>query len=157
MRPAQQVDLSACCDLLRQLFSIEADFAFDADKAARGLALLLNAPEHLLLVAERAQQVCGMVSVQRLISTAEGGPVGLVEDMVVANEHRGRGIGRRLLTAAEAWARDQGLTRLQLLADRDNASALAFYHRQGWQTTALVAWRRPLLISNVQAHGMTSH
>lgn len=36
-------------------------------------------------------QVIGTVSVQGLISTAEGGRVGLVEDVVVSPFHRGRG------------------------------------------------------------------
>ena len=37
-----------------------------------------------------------------------------VEDMVVAPQHRGQGIGRRLLQGLERWARAQDLPRLQL-------------------------------------------
>jgi ribosomal protein S18 acetylase RimI-like enzyme len=39
------------------------------------------------------------------------------------------------------------LSRLQLLADRNNDRALDFYRKQGWTTTALVGLR--LLISKV--------
>jgi GNAT superfamily N-acetyltransferase len=82
------------------------------------------------------------ITVQKLISTAEGGPVGLVEHLVVAEAHRGEEIGRRLLQAMETRARDTGFTRLQLLADSDNAPALDFYNRRGWRRTSLLALRR---------------
>ena len=71
--------------LLGELFSIEADFSFDPEKQRRGLADLLGrGDEACLLVCEREGEVVGMCSVQALVSTAEGGKVGLVEDMVVA-------------------------------------------------------------------------
>jgi GNAT superfamily N-acetyltransferase len=47
-----------------------------------------------------------------------------------------------VLEAIEAWALARGATRLQLVADRENAPALAFYARLGWRATRLVALRR---------------
>jgi ribosomal protein S18 acetylase RimI-like enzyme len=41
----------------------------------------------------------------------------------------------------EARAREMGLSRLQLLADMDNAPALDFYTRRGWRRTSLLALR----------------
>ncbi len=96
-----------------------------------------------MIVAERAAAgVVGMVTTQLVVSTAEGGPAALVEDMVVAPDHRMRGTGRWLLRAAEAWARERGATRLQLLADRNNDPALRFYRRMGWRSTDLVCLRQ---------------
>jgi hypothetical protein len=46
------------------------------------------------------------------------------------------------MQAVAAWAADRGLTRLQLLADRQNRPAMAFYRRTGWQTTQLVCLRQ---------------
>ena len=86
----------------------------------------------------------GFCSVQTLISTAEGGPVGLIEDVVVAEGWRSNGVGRKLLEGAEAWARRRGCSRLQLLADQDNPPALGFYAHLGWQQTSLRNWRRLL-------------
>ncbi len=83
-------------------------------------------------MAERAAAgVVGMVTTQLVVSTAEGGPAALVEDMVVAPDHRMRGTGRWLLRAAEAWARERGATRLQLLADRDNDAGAAVLRAHG--------------------------
>lgn len=128
--------------LLEALFTIEADFAFDAAKQRAGLEGLLESGQACVLVAEREGRVVGMVSVQTVISTAEGGPVGWVEDLVVAEDCRGLGIGRRLLEHLETWAIRNGLSRLQLLADRNNGPALGFYERLGWAETSLIALRK---------------
>jgi GNAT superfamily N-acetyltransferase len=143
IRTAAARDLDALVALLADLFAIEADFRPDAARQRRGLALLLAGRGRcLVLVAERRGRIVGMVTVQLLVSTAEGGLSALVEDMVVAALERGRGAGRLLLARAEAWARARGATRLQLLADRDNAPALRFYERVGWRATRLVCLRR---------------
>jgi GNAT superfamily N-acetyltransferase len=104
---------------------------------------MLEEPERrAVLVAERGGAVVGIVTGQLVVSTAEGAPSALVEDMVVDGRFRGRGAGAALLRAIEAWARGRGATRLQLLADRENAPALAFYARMGWAGTRLVCLRR---------------
>jgi ribosomal protein S18 acetylase RimI-like enzyme len=140
IRHARSDDVSAMVGLLGQLFAIEADFEADKQAQARGLSLLLR-KEACLLVAENDGVVVGMVSIQPLVSTAEGGMVGLLEDLVVDEACRGKGTGSLLLRAALDWAREQGLTRVQLLADRNNAAALHFYSRRNFQSTQLTCLR----------------
>jgi ribosomal protein S18 acetylase RimI-like enzyme len=144
IRNAQPEDLDTLTTLLRELFSIEADFAVDAQRQRRGLALMLDGclKHRCVKVAETDGDVVGMVTAQLLISTAEGGPVALVEDMVVAGRYQGRGIGRRLMAAIESWSRERGASRLQLLADRTNFSALDFYDKIGWRPTRMICLRR---------------
>lgn len=142
LRPAEHRDLDALVRLLEALFEIEADFAFDPARQRTGLRRLMDEGRGKVLVAEQGGEIAGMVTVQTVISTAEGGPVGWVEDLVVAEGFRGRGIGQKLLQGIEDWAASNGLTRLQLLADRNNAPALGFYERQGWTGTALIALRK---------------
>lgn len=142
IRPALLGDLDGLVDLLRMLFGIEADFAFDAALQRRGLAMLLAHEGAVILVAEAAGRVVGMCSGQMTISTAEGGFSLLVEDVVVAEAWQGKGIGRALLAALEQWAAARKIGRLQLLADRNNAAALEFYRRLGWQGTELICQRR---------------
>lgn len=143
IRSAARSDLDALVSLLGVLFSIEADFRPDPERQRRGLLRALTDPDRAgVLVAERAGAVIGMVTAQLVVSTAEGGASAWIEDMVVAAPERGRGVGRRLLEAIEAWATARGASRLQLLADRENAPALAFYARLGWSATRLVCLRR---------------
>jgi GNAT superfamily N-acetyltransferase len=143
IRLATPADLPVLVRLLEELFSIEADFRPDPQRQRAGLALMLDDPRfRVVLVAERRSGVIGMVTGQLVVSTAEGGHSVLVEDMVVEEPERGRGVGHALLAALEGWAANHGATRLQLLADRENAAALAFYARAGWRPTQLVCWRR---------------
>ena len=144
VRAARTDDLEPMVDLLRLLCAIEEDFTFDAARQQHGLALLLGEAKACVLVGEAGERVIGMCTGQLVISTAEGGPSLLVEDMVIVPEYRGRGAGQQLMTAMAGWAWAQGATRMQLLADRNNPAALAFYKHLGWQTTALICLRRYL-------------
>ena len=141
IRPATEADISAMSQLLSQLFSIETDFVPDEERQSRGLKLLLDTPDALIIVADEQGGVIGMATVQVLVSTAEGGRVGLVEDVVVDINHRDRGIGAALLNHLQQWAQDSGLSRLQLAADSWNSAALGFYARNGWSQTSLVVLR----------------
>ncbi|MBI1423287.1 MAG: GNAT family N-acetyltransferase [Gammaproteobacteria bacterium] len=150
-RPACQRDIPALCDLLEALFTLESDFHPDRDKQARALQLLIDKhaanptrPACVVWVAELAGKVIGMCSLQVLISTAEGGEVGLVEDVIIAAEHRQRGLGPQMLHSLESWAHERGLHRVQLLADTHNHAALAFYERHGWQRMQMLAMRKRL-------------
>jgi GNAT superfamily N-acetyltransferase len=144
IRAARPGDIPGMSDLLTGLFSIEADFSPDVEKQVRGLSVLVGAPpgRSCVLVAERGGAVIGMATVQTLISTAEGGRVGMVEDVIVDPEFRSRGIGTRLLNGIAAWSERTGLKRLQLLADRDNIPALDFYASRNWSSTRLICLRR---------------
>jgi ribosomal protein S18 acetylase RimI-like enzyme len=135
IRTAYSSDIAQLVDLFNELFTIEADFDFDQDKQTYGLNLLLKSEKDCILVAESLHdnKVLGMCTVQTLISTAEGGPVGLLEDLVV---------GSKLVGEAINWAECQGLKRLQLLADKNNLPALNFYQKQGWQSTQLICLRK---------------
>ena len=143
IRPATPADIPPMVELLRELFSIEVDFTPEPSKQRSGLELLLRCGDRAcVLVAEQAGRVVGMVTAQVVVSTAEGADVAWIEDLVVTEEARGQGLGRELLATVERWCVERGLQRMQLLADRENAPALEFYRRQGWQTTQMFAWRK---------------
>ncbi|MBI5633270.1 MAG: GNAT family N-acetyltransferase [Nitrospirae bacterium] len=150
IRPAREDDIPRICDLLTELFSIEADFTADREKQSRGLSLLLQdrSGSSVVIVAERDNEVIGVCSVQTLISTAEGGPVGLLEDLIVQKHYRGNGIGTELLAWIGRWCMAKKIRRLQLLRDSANNKALEFYVRNGWNSTSLVCMRKLLSISD---------
>lgn len=142
IRRAKMRDIDALCGLLYQLFSIEKDFTFNRIKQERGLEMMLDpkgmGKDRVVLVADVAGVVVGMCSGQMTISTARGAASVLVEDVVVATEWQGKGIGKKLLGAVQKWAKDHGAARMQLLADKSNQNALEFYGHLGWQETNLV-------------------
>ena len=141
MRVAQKDDIPAMANLLSELFAIEVDFEIDLDKQQRGLTLLLESNQAVVFVAEVEHQIIGMCSLQLLISTAQGSRVGLIEDVIITKNRQKQGIGKQLLETVKNWAKQQGLTRLQLLADKTNQNALDFYQSNDWKTTQLIALR----------------
>ncbi len=134
-------DIPALIKLLAILFGIEADFQADVAKQTRGLTLLINAPENGVIKVAKNQvgQVIGMVSVQLVISTAQGSTSAWVEDMVIEEACRDKGVGKALLEAALIWAKGKGATRAQLLVDTENTPALGYYAHLGWESTQLQA------------------
>ena len=142
IRRAGPEHLEAMVGLLGSLFALEADFDFDPARQFQGLGLLLDNPRACVLVAVAGTETVGMCTGQLVISTAEGGPAALVEDVVVRADMQAQGLGRLLVDAVSAWAASLGVRRLQLLADHSNTAALGFYERIGWQSTNLVCLRK---------------
>jgi ribosomal protein S18 acetylase RimI-like enzyme len=143
IRYASEADTDAMLFLLKELFRKEADFRFDEVRQRRGLEMMLAEQKNrCLMLAEINGRVVGMCSVQLLISTAEGNFSGLVEDLSVHPEYQAKGIGSALLKTVEKWAVSKGASRLQLLADRNNETALDFYQKQDWQRTQLICLRK---------------
>lgn len=138
-------DLPTLADLLTELFALESDFAPDRAKQLAGLRLVLDNPALGRLFVLRVDgAVAGMANALVTVSTAEGSRVVILEDVILSARLRGSGLGRRLVEHVFAWARDQGMTRVTLLADRDNPAALAFYARLGFQPSAMRVLRRRL-------------
>lgn len=142
IRPATTDDIPNLIPLLQLLFGIEEDFTFDAKKQQNGLKLLLLQESSTIFLAESNGTVVGMVSGQLLISTAEGSPALLIEDLVVAPDHRNQKIAQSLLQALAHWACERGATRMQLLADVNNKEALSFYKKCDWTQTKLICLRK---------------
>lgn len=140
--PAGFDDLPALQKLLGELFTQEHDFKPDAEKQARGLRLILDDPRRgQIFVARQKGKVIAMANLLITISTAEGSLVALLEDVIVAQSHRGHGIGRQLLDYVLQWCWQHGLLRITLLTDHDNLSAIAFYERAGFTRSSMTVLR----------------
>jgi GNAT superfamily N-acetyltransferase len=138
-------DLPRLADLLAELFTLETDFHPERDKQLRGLQLILDNPAlGKVFVLHIDGKVAGMANALITISTAEGGRVLLLEDVIVHKEYRGGGVGRKLVEHVMAWAREQGMTRITLLADRDNQVALDFYRKLDFELSHMSVLRKNL-------------
>jgi len=75
------------------------------------------------------------------MSTALGGRVAILEDMVVHPKHRNKGYGSLLLKAAITLAEQNNCLRITLLTDLKNNSAIKFYRQQGFVQSAMTPMR----------------
>lgn len=145
IRRAEMDDIDMLVELLTSLFTIETDFSIDPQKQQKGISLMIEQTDKIcVLVAEHNKRVVGMCSGQLMISTAEGGFKVIVEDVVVKEDKRGLGIGSALLSEIQKWAVSCGTSRMDLLADKRNNSALNFYKQQNWKQTEMIALQKHL-------------
>jgi GNAT superfamily N-acetyltransferase len=100
----------------------------------------------VVLVAEADGAVSGFVSVwtRYRSSEPEDDPAehAYVSDLVVTERHRGRGIGRALLRAAEVRARQAGVESLPVAVKAGNKGALSLYSAEGFENSALYLEKR---------------
>jgi GNAT superfamily N-acetyltransferase len=139
---ATKDDIPRLCELLEMLFEQEAEFRPDRTLQSAGLQQIIDFPERgRVLVLREGASLIGMVNLLFTISTALGGRVALLEDMIVHPEYRGSGAGSELLQATIDLAKSSGCHRITLLTDRTNESAQRFYERHGFALSEMVPMR----------------
>jgi len=142
IEPATIDDLPQLADLLFDLFSQEADFIPDREKQMRGLRLILEQPNRgRIFVLRNQARIIGMINLLITISTAEGGFVLILEDLVVHKDHRSQGYGSRLLEHALGYARAKDFLRITLLTDKLEEGARSFYEQHGFKQSGMVPMR----------------
>src|SRR5947199_3532600 len=128
IEPATEADLDELSDLVGELFAQESDFRPNKEKQLRGLRLIFEQPNRgRVFVLRRNDLIVGMINLLFTISTAEGGFVVLLEDLVVHKSFRDHGYGSQLLEYAIDFARKKNFLRVTLLTDRPENVAQEFF------------------------------
>ncbi len=145
IEPATLEDLPDLVELVMSLFQIEQDFEPDRDKQEKGLRLILEQPNRgRIFVLRTDHSIMGMVNLLFTISTAEGGFVALLEDVVIHPEHRGQGYGTRLVEYVLDFARQKEFCRITLLTDTISEESQRFFQRFGFAKSHMIPMRRPI-------------
>jgi len=135
-------DLPQLVDLLHDLFSMEGDFSPDRSRQMRGLRLILEQPNRgRIFVLRQHDRILGMINLLFTISTAEGGFVILLEDVVVHRDFRHLGYGALLLSHAIEYARKKDFHRITLLTDKLNEESQRFFERHGFFKSKMIPMR----------------
>lgn len=115
-----------------------------ADHPILTAALRAAGNDHVIVVAETATgQLAGCVFATTKTDYFTGRPHAHVEVLAVAPHAEGHGLGRRLMAAAEAWAREQGHDHVTLNVFETNRRARGLYETLGYQPE-LVRYRKGL-------------
>ncbi len=118
-------------DSARRGWTHEADL-LDGGRIDRpGLEALLSDPDQSVLVAEEAGRLTGCVQVTR-----QGGDMAYLGMLSVDPALQGRGLGRRLVAAAEDEARVRfAARRMEMTVIVQRAELIAWYERLGYGRT----------------------
>jgi GNAT superfamily N-acetyltransferase len=139
---AELNDIPELNRLLAILFSQDIEFEPDQEKQRDGLHQIISHPEiGEILVLKLGDKIIGMVSLLYSISTALGGKVAILEDMVIDPSFRKIGYGTELLNEAILFATRRNCLRISLLTDYDNETAIHFYEKFNFRKSSMIPMR----------------
>jgi GNAT superfamily N-acetyltransferase len=135
-------DVPALSQLLYQLFAQEEEFTPNGTHHAKALQTIIENREiGTIFVAKVDNKAVGMVSLLFTVSTALGGKVAWLEDMVISTKHQSQGIGKALLAHAIKYAKAKQIERITLLTDQSNHKAQKFYQSFGFEGSPMIPMR----------------
>src|ERR671934_445251 len=142
IEPATEADLDELSELLGELFAQESDFRPNKEKQLRGLRLIFEQPNRgRVFVLRQNRSIVGMINLLFTISTAEGGFVILLEDLIIHKEFQGKGYGSKLLNHAIEFAKQKNFLRITLLTDRPENVAQEFFRKYGFVESSMIPMR----------------
>ncbi|MGI8481504.1 MAG: GNAT family N-acetyltransferase [Chthoniobacterales bacterium] len=142
IEPATFEDLDELSGLLGELFTQESDFRPDKKKQLHGLRLIFEEPNRgRVFVLRRDRTIVGMINLLFTISTAEGGFVVVLEDLVVHDTYQGKGYGSMLLEYAINFAKQKNFLRITLLTDRPELRSQSLFKRYGFYESSMMPMR----------------
>lgn len=136
-RRAGPGDVNAILGMMRGYY--EQDGYTFVEPEARAAALALIGDPHLGRlwvtsgVTSDGEGVVGYVAVALGFSFEYRGREAFVDELFIAQTHRGRGLGREALEVAEAYCREAGVNALHLEVERHREPALELYRRRGFE------------------------
>ncbi|HEY9593206.1 MAG TPA: GNAT family N-acetyltransferase [Spirochaetia bacterium] len=127
IREARPVDAAAVAKL-----SGELGYPVETGEMAKRLKIVDETPDHVVLVACRADgTIIGWADL-RLIFDISVGRRGEIAGLVVGEGERSVGVGRELVRAAEQWVSFAGVTRMLVRSNVVRERAHGFYLREGY-------------------------
>jgi GNAT superfamily N-acetyltransferase len=127
-------------DIARLAAGLAMSFEFSTGSFRENYPALLAEDGACLLLAVDGHESIGYLLGFRHLTFYANGPVGWVEEVVVRDQDRSRGIGRALMDAFQRWAAAEGCTLIALATRR----AAPFYRALGYEESA--AYFRKVLI-----------
>lgn len=99
-----------------------------------GMRLTLSQGVEFPVVAQIDENIVGFASLRIVWHyLSEDAPYAELSELYVRSEYRRQGVGRALVAALEAQARQAGATSWSVLTGSDNTAALALYQAAGFE------------------------
>jgi ribosomal protein S18 acetylase RimI-like enzyme len=143
IRAAQAEDEAFILSLVERFTAFPLPAGRTRDELDRGIRADLErhlrerpARSHLFVVEHDGERA-GFIHLQLVEDFFSSATHCHVSDLAIAPGHEGHGLASRLLTHAEAFARERGCLRLTLSVFPGNTRARALYERHGFSTDLL--------------------
>jgi predicted N-acetyltransferase YhbS len=96
----------------------------------------LRSERSCFLLAQSASEVIGLVSAELVPYFPNGSTICRITGLVVSTQHRGRGVGEKLLAGAADFAREHHCSGIEITSAEHRLDAHRFYQRLGFSRTS---------------------
>ncbi len=133
MISASAADIELLLELMAEYYACDG-IRFDARVARAALEALLDDPAagRVWLVYDDGRAAAGYLVLTFCFSLEFGGRFGLIDELYMRPECRGRGLGRRAIAVAEELALQMGLKAVRLEVEHENRRAQHLYRSIGF-------------------------
>ena len=132
IREAEEADLPAILSVYRRA-SLDSARTLPLDEAHVVFQRIKTYPDYKILVATHDSAVVGTFALLIMDNLVNGGlPSGVVEDVAVAAEYQGQGIGKQMMNFAFERCRQRGCYKLVLSSNEKRDAAHRFYESLGF-------------------------
>jgi GNAT superfamily N-acetyltransferase len=133
MREANEIDLPAILALYAQLGQDDGS-VLSVDEADRIFARFRSYPDYRIHVAQDGDRVVGTFALLIMDNLGHlGTPSAVLEDVVVAEELRGKGIGKVMMDYANDLCRQKGCYKMTFSSNMNREAAHRFYESLGFR------------------------
>jgi len=136
---ATEADLPLIEPLIRELFE-SMDNPPDAGlrHAVENCRAAMKDPSLYVLLARPGDSAVGFINFTTRRTIVHARPSGLIDELIVAQKYSGRGIGKRLISAAAQRCRELGCDELEVSTEKTNRRAREFYKKCGFAEDAVL-------------------
>jgi len=132
IREATLKDQAAVFDLLRQLITgATTESPLNQPGAVDTFRKVVEEEQGTILLADEDGEIRGMLTLSYPVAIRCGGIYSCIEEFIVTEQARGKGVGGKLLKAAIQKAADKGSHELQV--NRPSEVGYPVYLRHGWK------------------------
>jgi N-acetylglutamate synthase-like GNAT family acetyltransferase len=137
IRPARRGDAEAIRNLLDEL-----GYSKGADSNTVGW--IISHPEmEILIAADQQDKAVGLCALSHRPQLRLNGRIATIDELVVTQAWRGKGVGRALLTRATERAKVLSVKRLEILNHHGHADPREFLHKCGFTVADAIVFRYP--------------
>ena len=133
IRKARESDLPAIGELVAELIdTMDNTEGIDIGIALKTCKHLVTDASSHFLVAEIARTSVGFINFTIRQTILHRSPSGLIDELVVAKEYQGKGVGKQLVLAAIEKCKQLGCCEVEVSTEKTNIKARRFYSKCGF-------------------------
>jgi ribosomal protein S18 acetylase RimI-like enzyme len=139
IRTARESDLPAIGKLLAGLINAMDDTeGIDIGIAVKTFKRLLTDASSHFLMAEIEGSPVGFINFAIRQTILHRSPSALIDELVVAKEYQGKGVGKQLVLAAIEQCRQLGCCEVEVSTEKTNVEARKFYKKCGFKERGML-------------------